>query len=77
MASKKAEATTEQAEPVQDDKPWAYLLFAFDGNSVRIGHGETVEAAQDWKIDQGDFSQIMQAAKSFYLAATSGTASNR
>lgn len=77
MASKKTDTTTEQVELTQDEKPWAYLLIAFDGDSVRIGHGETVEAAQDWKIDQGDFSQIMQAAKSFYLAASNDTASNR
>jgi hypothetical protein len=61
-----------------DDKPWAYLLFAFDGDSVRIGHGESVEEAQNWQIDQGDFSQIMKAAKAFYTAAlNSGVTDNR
>jgi hypothetical protein len=59
---------TKELQPT-DDKPWAYLLFAFDGDSVRIGHGESVEEAQEWKIDQGDFSQIMKAAKAFYMAA--------
>lgn len=70
--AKKQEPTAQAEEP-----NWAYLLFAFDEDSVKIGHGATLDDAQVWKIDQAGFNEIMQAAKAFYMAALNGTANNR
>lgn len=72
MANKKQEEAKQAEEP-----NWAYLLFAFDDDSVKIGHGATLNEAQAWKIDQAGFNEIMQAAKAFYMAALNGTANNR
>lgn len=74
MARTKKTADTAVEETV-DQTPWAYLVFAFDGDSVRIGHGATLEAV-DYQIDAAGFNEVLQAAKKFYLGMTSGSRDN-